>query len=432
MFLYLGGPSKRTLQNPNYLGYDMGGYPQVTSHGTTAVEFVLDTADALGRFEIYHKAATGSAYRLLYRAAGTGAGWSMATSGGTALPGDGNLYYELVTLGAAGRYDIRVEYAYGVFFGVRVSPTTSIKAAPKRAKRIIVAGDSFTEPTISDSGASWAWDGYAQQIAYLTGYDVWGAGSGGTGYVKPNTALSRPKLRDRLAADILAFDADEYWIALGTNDTDQSVSAVATEVDLCLKQIKAARPFATIRVIGPWWEKGYTAYPPILLDVRDVVKAACAANGVKFYDPLNYGASNWIGAAGFSTALTAPAAAGANSISVAALPSYFGGVTNAAPSGDWWVEIGGAGAKEVHYINGWMSGAGPYSLPLDRALSGSFVAGTPVVTVGPGYVFGTGRQGTPTGSGDADRITGPDAKHPTVYGHQHIAGVVLSMLAGNI
>jgi hypothetical protein len=266
----------------------------------------------------------------------------------------------------------------------------------------------------------------------MTEYDVWGAGSGGTGYMKPNTPLSRPKLRDRLSNDILAFDADEYWIALGTNDTDQVVSSVGSEALLCLQQMQAARPRANIRVIGPWWEKGYTAYPAILLDVRDAIKSACVTAGVKFYDPLNFGAPAWVGSAGFSTTLTAAASAGAASISVAALPSYFGGVTNLAPSGDLWLEIGAAGAKEIHYVNGWMSGSGPFSLPLDRALSSPFAAGTPVVACGPGYVFGTGNQGAPTGSGDADRITGGDAKHPTRYGHKHIASVVLSMIASNI
>ena len=95
------------------------------------------------------------------------------------------------TLGAAGLYRIRLEFDPSrVFMGITAGPTDTVSAtlAPKR---YIVVGDSFTEPTIEDSGSFVYGDGWPVQLSYLTGLDIWCAGSGGTGYLNPNSGGDR-------------------------------------------------------------------------------------------------------------------------------------------------------------------------------------------------------------------------------------------------
>ena len=52
-FRFLGGPKRRTTQNPNFNGYNVGQYPQITSTALVSVEASLYLTDATGRFEIY-------------------------------------------------------------------------------------------------------------------------------------------------------------------------------------------------------------------------------------------------------------------------------------------------------------------------------------------------------------------------------------------
>lgn len=426
-FRYLGGPARRTTTNPDYTGLNLGKYPQITTQAPTAVEFTIYTTDSTGRFELYHKGSGGS-YRLLARQ--NGGAWGAVATTGTALPSDGNLYLELVTLGSAGLWEIRVEYYFGVFFGVRATPTSSIRATKKPTRRIIVGGDSFTEPTITDSGSSWVFDGWVQQLAYLTGWDFWSAGSGGTGWLQTNG--SRPKMRDRLANDILAFPADEYWFALGINDISQSTSAVAAEVAATIATTRAAYPGAVIRVFSPFWKSGYKNYDVRLLGLRDAIKGAAVGANVVFHDFLDYGAPTWLSdTPAFSTTLTAPLGASDNSITVSALPAYFNNSSATAPSGDWYVCIGSGANQVVRKVNGWGSGsAGAFVLPIDSTVGQTFATGTSVKACGPGWLSGTGNQGTPAGDGNSDLNVGSDGTHPTKRGHADLSIVAAALLSG--
>ncbi|HQA17819.1 MAG TPA: SGNH/GDSL hydrolase family protein [Novosphingobium sp.] len=50
-------------------------------------------------------------------------------------------------------------------------------------------------------------------------------------------------------------------------------------------------------------------------------------------------------------------------------------------------------------------------------------------TLGDPWVSGTGRDGTPTGDGNRDWVTGTDSAHPTVEGHRHFAGRIARSVA---
>ncbi len=431
-FLYLGGPKKRVPLNPGYYAYDVGSYPQITSTTPSAVEFRIKNTDSTGRFEIYYK-GTGTGYRLLLRRPGENT-WGTVTTGATATPGDGNLYLELVTLGAAGTWEVRIELFFGTFLGVRASPTSTIRATRKPTKRIIVVGDSFTEPTISDSGTPWVHNGYVQQFAYLTGYDIWSAGSGGTGWVATNGA--RPKLRGRLAADILAFDADEYWFAMGINDLGQDVATVSAEVAVCLAMAKAARPNARFRVFSPWWKGDHRTFLPQLLQLRDAIKTPALAAGAIWHDALDLGAPDWAtDAATYSTTLTATAGPSDTSITIGALPAFWAGSAATAPAADLMFVIGSGAAQYVRKASGWMDGStGAFIVPIDAVLGATLPVGTPVRLCGPCYLTGTGSMAGgagpgPKGDGDADLNVGPDGTHPPTLGHVQQAYTVAAVVS---
>lgn len=107
-FLLSGGP----------LGFDkvfnrpvVGKYTGTTSHAYGAVEFSLDTLDSTGRFELSIRGdSDASNGRVLYRFPGE-TQWKAVSAGRSwpTMTSDGNGYLVLVTLGAAGRYEIRLE-----------------------------------------------------------------------------------------------------------------------------------------------------------------------------------------------------------------------------------------------------------------------------------------------------------------------------------
>lgn len=75
------------------------------------------------------------------------------------------------------------------------------------------------------------------------------------------------------------------------------------------------------------------------------------------------------------------------------------------------------------------SGTGPYTLTLaSPTLANAHAAGDTVLVVGPSAITGTGKQGTTTGNGNADRYTGSDGTHPTSPGHVFLGKRVAQIL----
>jgi lysophospholipase L1-like esterase len=415
----LGGPTSRGVNYPNYLAVALGVYPQITSSSPTAVEFNFDSADATGRFEINMK-GNGGVYRVLVRQPSMA--WGAFSQYATrTLPNDGNIYRDLVTMGAAGAYQIRIEF-YNVFLlGIQTAATDTVSAVGKKRKRYIVVGDSFTEPTIVDTGTSFTGSGgWVQQLAYLTGFDIWSAGSGGTGYVQTNG--SRPKFFDRLANDVLAFKPDGVIFAGGINDVSSDTGVFQTQVQNCL----AACAGKEIIVISPFCPKGIIGMPSQYFGYRDILKTAAAAVGAKFIDLLNYGGvpSFLASSQPFSTVLSSAYASGTNII-VADLPAYF--KTGAPGLDNWYVKIANGSAIQYARQVSNITGTGPYTLNIGTALLSAMPAGSTVTLCGDAYQTGTGKQGSPVGDGNSERYTGSDGTHPTMAGHANIARCVADL-----
>lgn len=412
-FTVLGGPAERGTNFPNYLGLQLGAYPQITSGSPVAVEFRLETSDATGRFEIEFK-GSGTAFRV-YVADNSG-GWAAISAAETrSQAADGNGYRDLVTMGAAGTYRIRIEFSGGLLFGVRTIPSDTVAKIAATRKRYIVVGDSFTEPTISDGGDHFTGLGWVQYLAHLTGYDIWSAGSGGTGYVTTNGA--RPKFRDRLAADVLAQDVDGVIFAGGINDISNSAGAIAEEAAACFELVRAARK--ELIVLSPFWPRGVEDFPAQLPEINDALKTTALDYNGKFLNLLEFGGTPEYlsGDAAWQTTV-ATAYAGGTLLVVADKPAYF---KQALTGIDWWqVRVGSGAQQAIREVTN-ISGDGPYTLTLADAVPFALAVGS-IVRLGGGlsYQTGTGRQGAEVGDGNSDVCTGPDTTHPTWVGHKGI------------
>lgn len=388
--------------------------------GTTAptwgVEFDWDTAT--GSMEIKTVGQGGSGgVRVVYQS-GNGLGWQYASTGATFSHGaDGAIYLDRIDFPAAGQYRVRLEMDFLTWFmGVIVGPTDSVMAAGHTGKRIVIVGDSYTEPVIIDSGTQFHWDGYAQLLTYLLGSEVIPAGIGGTGYLATNGG-TKPKFGDRLA-DVYALAPDEVWWMGSVNDRTLSASGIQAAALACYQAMQSNLPRARQVVFGPQALGGHQTITSGLLAIDDAVKAATATAGVRFIDLLRLPT---IGVRTFAaTTLAAAASAGAASIS-----------TVGKPENNSFIQIGASGGAEIRRV-GAVTGSGPYTVPLDTTLTYTHASGDPVAQTGRTYITGTGRQGTLVNNGSADRLLGSDATHPTKAGHRNLALTMYSLYAAGL
>jgi hypothetical protein len=404
-----------------YLGIDtpvfVSGTDSYTSTGkfsrTTdspwATEFIFDTVDATGRFEVINLGKN-AAIRVVVND-------QYLTAGPTFKPpSNGSVYNSLVILGNPGVYKIRLEMDAGVAFrGINAGPTDTIRATPKKPFKIAIGGDSFTEPTVVDSTQNvCGWDGYGQKLSYLLDANVISCGSGGTGYVNPGTA--RYKMYDRIT-DMTSTNADVYMFALGINDYANSAATISAEALSCFNAIREYDENAPIVVVSPFWKGGFFTYPVNLLLTKDgIFNASSLVAGTYDIDVLttnmDYNSSTTIGALALS------AASG-----TATLSSTISYPLNT------YLRIGTGTNSEVRRVISNTAVSGIYALGFNNnafagggsALISNHAAGEALTPVGPGIYSGSGKQGTPVGNGNADRYTSSDATHPTILGHLNIA-----------
>jgi lysophospholipase L1-like esterase len=382
---------------PDNQGWQAQGVYTYASNPPWAVEFDLDTVG--GTVEIKTK-GSGGKMRVLVNG-------KLLSATPITLPNDGNSYLVTVAL-TAGQYRLRVEMdGTGRFWGVNVGPTDGVTAAPRRGLRVAALGDSFWEPTLADSTAFCASQGLPGILSYVTGWDVFACGSGGTGLVNPGTG-GRVKYADRIAEVLAISGLDVLLVAMSSNDSASTAAQVSTQAQAVITAAKAAglTGYGQIIFLSPWWNKGSQGIPASVLAQDDAVAALCATQDIPFVESLQPPVSGAV-----STTLAAASAANATSVSaVAAIP------VNA------WMKVGSAGAAEIRQVTS-SSGAGPYTL----GVGGTFPfllahgSGDPVVQVDASDLTGNGSAASPNGSGNADRYTGTDGTHPSIAGAMYRA-----------
>lgn len=397
-FTYLGAIPKRDANYPNRFG--LTGTLALYSHGTTdppwVAEFFIDVATTT--FELIFIDNV-HVRRVLVdgEVAGTR---SNATSTGASM-------FLPVTLAAAGRHRIRVEMDSNASFqGVRLpAKTDSVWATPKRKVRCLVIGDSFSEPTIVDTGTVCGTQGWPIMLSHLTGWDVWCCAAGGTGYLK---AGSHGTIRTRIA-DCTAFDPDIVIVAAGINDTSSSYANIKTEVGLVLT---ALADVPIVAVVSPFWARDLRGANSEILSVAQAVKDACTDSSTPYIDLL-----------------TPPSAKNLSSTVSRTLTAGGNRLYTAAEVFDWpmRVLVGDASAGnsvEVTTLEGGADTSGGdynYYLPTYPQTYYGHAVGETAKSVGDAYIDGTGKQTATTGDGTADVFTGSDGTHPTAAGHANIA-----------
>lgn len=398
----------------------IGKYTGTTSQAYGAIEFVFETTDATGRFELSIRGdGDASRGRLLYRKPGDSTWQAFSVGPSYTIPIDGNGYLVLVTLGAAGKYEIRLEGVRALLNGVAVPAGSSITAMPPKAgPRVIVPGDSFTEPTLNETSlVTCPADGWASQLGFLTGLDVWPAGKGGTGFLNGGAGNT---YRERWTAELQNYvrPRDIVLIAGGINDSNRTYAEVYAEALTLFQMVMAKGAF--LRVVSPFYPKGANkAGVTAFWSVCDAVKDACAAAGGKYIDLISLPQHDFTASFGGTTVVQTGVS---SRLVVGDIPAaYKPGTTTTG--GQWW-KIGSGVNQQIArstYING---SEGAWQIEFEGVTYANWPIGTPVTTVGASYQTGSGKQGAVAGDGNSDLFTGPDGTHPTRAGHLNISKIV--------
>lgn len=427
-FHYFGGP----IINEGGSYRVIGRLPTASTTPHGGVECWVDLSGS-GQFEILIRQTSATAtngVRLAIQQSDRS--WGYATAGVTYAPTStgGAICRGLITMAAAGRYKIRLEFTAGAMFGgLAVLPADSVTATKKPRKRYFVIGDSYGQ-TVSDSGTQFpGGDNWLNRLRYLTGYDFIASSIGATGYVADASGAS-VKFSAHLAADLAAVggSVDGIIFAGGYNDYNTggiTTAATLAEVAVCMSLARQLLPSGEIIALAPWCVTTLGgASVSKALAVRDGIKSAVQAVGGKFLDLLTlpaheYAQSTW------AATLNAATIVGATTMIVPTAPTPYGAAGTLAGRIGWWVTVVDGDNSETRQVTS-MGTSDPRTLTV-AALTYAHAAGTPVVFGGPQYITGTGKQGTTAGNGNADRYIGIDGTHPTVPGHAHIAATVANL-----
>ena len=159
---------------------------------------------------------------------------------------------------------------------LRTDPTDTVQPT-LNPRRVIVAGDSFTEGT---AGASEKGNGYVDLLRMLSGnFNIVQSGSGGTGWLRPNGA--RVGLVDRAQTDIVDVGADVVIIAMGINDNG-TLPDIDQAINDTLDIVQAGLPDATIVLLGSF-TKGEANTS--MQNNTALIEAAAIARGLYFINP---------------------------------------------------------------------------------------------------------------------------------------------------
>jgi len=147
---------------------------------------------------------------------------------------------------------------------------------------VLLVGDSYTEGV----GAEPISNGYAFKVAEPLGWTLTRDGRGGSGYVNPTT-YGAGIFAERLPRH--PTDAYDLVVLQGSsNDVRYGNAELDANLDATLQIVRDRYPRAQVLMVGP--TNPYGNPSPDLLRVNGEVKAAAAAWGVPFIDPL---AESW-------------------------------------------------------------------------------------------------------------------------------------------
>lgn len=331
------------------------------------------------------------------------------------LPG-GNYEFLRLTFDDSADRKFKFELA-GVngFYYVRVNTGYTISKPATDPKRVIVLGDSITQPTGTIPGRRW--DGWAGRLSQkFPALDVWQSGAGGTGYVNANAAMGQFKIRDRLQTDAINFSPDMIVWALGINDTNVSYygsDGVYNEAVLCYSAVRDALPNCVQVVFGPWWPTGSANADA--LAVEDQLRRAAADFGLVFIPTRT---PQWITTANEQSyhptvRATGTAALAANAVASVSVAN--GGSGYQVAPAITFAGGGGTGAAATAVMDGriesisLLAGGGGYVSPTVSITGGGGTGATATATVVAGVITAVNMTNEGTGYNSQPTVTITDS-----------------------
>lgn len=352
----------------------------------------------------------------------------------------GGVYRVRCTFASRAVRRIRVE-TNGYFSGLTCGPTDALWAAnPAVGPVCIGIGDSYLEPT----GAQGSRSGWFDVLCNLMGWHGVAFGAGGTGYINEGTTAGKVRYVDRAAPDVNTFMVDRkaptggtYTISVTVGGVTQTTAPLAYNTSLTALQT-ALEGLANV---GSGNVQTYGTFQTrILICFRGALASAAGVSLTMDGTLLTGGgtgpsAFRWAGeiadnqpvdgqgralpffivlAGGYNdTASTSAAIDAAFRLLVSRLQSRFPQAT---------LLVVGPWAPSATISSGNVATQATLATAAAAVLR-RINGNVPYVNV-HGFITGTGKQGTETGTGSADRYTGPDGAHPSEAGHEGIGGFV--------
>lgn len=226
------------------------------------VSFNLKLTDPQGRFLVTTSAVgnngfgnnSQSSWRLAYK--GANGTWQYQSIAGSLHPTDNVKYFDQVSLGAPGNYSIKLEFQWNTtFYGVGINEDPKYLTQPQEDKplNVMIIGDSWTYPIITDSLPFAPWDGYPLALSWLTGWNVMAAGVPGQGYLQK---ASGETYRERVIRDVAPQDPEVVIFTGSPNDHCQNCSfsdkEIAIEAGNDIQLLAKAYPQALVVLCSPF------------------------------------------------------------------------------------------------------------------------------------------------------------------------------------
>ncbi len=327
------------------------------------------------------------------------------------IASDGNLHYIRLQLPGSGPYRIDVRGTNAPMGGVWIPPTSSIMPAPRRGRKMVIAGDSFTESSVETYGGIF---GYCATIADLIGWDdVCPSGIGGTGYAA-NTSGTRKNLLERFDDDVLALQPSVLMLAMGINDNSYPYATVVANAEACI--VKAVNAGIEVIVCAPFWAAEIQRVTMELLAIETALKALAAKYGCQWISALEPVGTD---VQPITTTLVEAASSGATTIKTAI--KLTAGSTWKFPDGTRF------------HVKTTSSGA-PSQTVLNSGIQTAQANGNVITQIASSHWTGTGRTGAPTGYGTCDILVGDgagDSTHPSTAGYK-VLGYELARQIGYV
>lgn len=317
-------------------------------------------------------------------------------------------YFKPVTFASRGVRHIVIETTSAFFFGgIVIGPNDTVAPSTVRRPKCLLIGDSIGEGT----GASQACLGFAWELASRLGWDIWSQSQGGSGYTA--VGVGTGNFGSRLAA-LAAIPFDIVLFAGGVNDAGAQTTLQA-DAEAAFALAKTTWPKALVMATSPLIGQGVEGWANALrIGILTKIKTAATNQNIMFADVMEM---PFAGNTAVSGTFTSTHTAGGTSV-LSSVSFPVGGTIEMST---------GLSTAERRVVTA-VSGTGPYTLTI-AASSFTHPSGDTIKQVGNCLWTGTGKVGTPTGTGNCDLYVSSDGTHPTDAGHAAIGSALAHAIA---